>query len=218
MIKAVLFDLDGTISNSKEGITKSVQYALKSFGIEEPDLEKLTAFIGPPLVDSFQRYYNFTEEQAKEGATKFRERYAPIGVYECELFDGTKECLQTLKEQGYRIGIASSKVEKFCYVVLDTLGVSEYFDDVVGATLDGTISTKEEVLEEVFRRWADINIGKDEACLVGDTIFDINGAKEHDIPCVAVTFGFGDAKELQEAGAVALCDHFSQLPEILANL
>ena len=95
MIKAVLFDLDGTISNSKEGITKSVQYALKSFGIEEPDLEKLTAFIGPPLVDSFQRYYNFTEEQAKEAATKFRERYAPIGVYECELFDGTKECLQT---------------------------------------------------------------------------------------------------------------------------
>ena len=214
-MKAVLFDLDGTISNSKEGITKSIQYALKHLGIEETDLDKLAPFIGPPLTDSFKKYYDFTPEQTKIAIEKFRERYAPIGLKECEMYPNVRECLEVLKEQGYVIGLASSKVEKFCKIILEQFGILELFDDVVGATMDGSIATKEEVLEEVFRRWS--HIPKSETCLVGDTIFDINGAKEHGIACIAVTFGYGDIQEMKEAGVWAFCDDFMELPDILAG-
>lgn len=213
---AVLFDLDGTISNSKEGITKCVQYALKHFGIEEPDLDKLDVFIGPPLVESFMKFYNFTLEQAKEATAKYRERYAPIGIHETYMYPGTRECIEELKKQGYRIGMASSKPESFCKIVLEDFGILDLFDDVVGATMDGRIGTKEEVLEEVFRRWSYVEKG--EICLIGDTLFDVNGAKHAGIPCVAVTYGYGDAEELKEAGAVALIDNLMELPDVLQNL
>jgi len=144
---------------------------------------------------------------------KYRERYAPIGVHETSMYPGTEECLKELKAQGYIIGIASSKPEHFCKVVLEEFGILKYFDDVVGATLDGRIGTKEEVLEEVFRRWS--HISKDEICLVGDTIFDVEGANAHQIPCVAVTYGFGNVEEMKSAGAVAFIDTLMELPEIL---
>ena len=213
---AVLFDLDGTISNSKEGITKCVQYALKHFGIEEPDLDKLDVFIGPPLVESFMKYYNFTLEQAKEATAKYRERYAPIGIHETYMYPGTRECIEELKKQGYRIGMASSKPTDYCKIVLEDFGILDLFDDVVGATMDGRIGTKEEVLEEVFRRWSYVERG--EICLVGDTLFDVNGAKHAGIPCVGVTYGFGKAEDLKKAGAVALIDNLMELPKVLKDL
>lgn len=216
MMKAVLFDLDGTISNSKEGITKCVQYALKHFGIDEPDLDKLAVFIGPPLVDSFMKHYNFTEEQAKAATAKYRERYTPIGVHETHMYPNTRECIEELKRQGYVIGMASSKPTNYCTTVLEDFGILELFDDVVGATMDGRISSKEQVLDEVFRRWS--HYGKDEICLIGDTLYDVNGANYAGIPCVGVSFGFGDAKELKEAGAVAIIDDLMELPEVLKNL
>ena len=216
MIKAVLFDLDGTISNSKEGITKCVQYALESFGIIEPDLDKLSVFIGPPLVDSFMKYYNFTEEQAKEATAKYRERYTPIGVHETHMYPNSRECIEELRRRGYVIGMASSKPENYCKVVLEDFGIIDLFDDIVGATMDGRLSSKESVLEEVFRRWG--HFRKDEICLIGDTMYDVNGANYTGIPCVAVTFGFGDANEMREAGAVALIDDLMELPDVLKGL
>lgn len=216
MKKAVLFDLDGTLVDSSEGITKSVQYALKKMGIDEPDLSKLHVFIGPPLKTSFMKYYGFTEEQVKEGTVAYRERYRPIGIFECELYPGVKDCINKLKEQGYLIGVASSKPEIFCRKILEHFGILSLFDDVVGSTEDGSIGTKEEVLLEVMRRWADIP--KENMCLIGDTIFDIEGANQVGISSVGVSFGFGNVEEMRAAGAKAICDHMEKLPDLLEQL
>lgn len=215
-MKAVLFDLDGTVSDSREGVTKCVQYGLKKIGIEEDDLVKLECFIGPPLIESYTKFYGLTEEKAKEAIQYYRERYEPIGVHECILFDGVEECLAKLKEDGYTVGLASSKPEEYCKIILEEHGIMQYFDDVVGATLDGKINTKAEVLEEVFRRWK--HFEKDEICLIGDTIFDVNGANTMGIACLCVSFGFGDVEEMKKAGAVAIFDHFMELPEILKEM
>lgn len=216
MNKAVLFDLDGTLIDSSEGITKSVQYTLKKFGIVEEDLEKLKAFIGPPLEDSFMKHYNFTMEKAKEAIPIYRERYQPVGIFECTLFDGVEECVKELKRQGFRIGMASSKPELFCRKILEHFNILTLFDDVVGATEDGRIGTKEEVLLEVMRRWDDVP--KESMCLVGDTIYDVEGANLVGIPSVGVSFGFGNIEEMIEAGARAICFSMSEVSKTVTEL
>ena len=198
-MKAILFDLDGTLIDSSEGITKSAQYALSHFGIDEPDRNSLFFFIGPPLINTFMEHYGFTKERALEAVKKYRERYNKIGIFECSLFPGAKECIEALKAAGYRIGLASSKPEKSCERILEHFGILDMFDEVVGATFDGRIDTKEEVLNEVMRRWSDIP--RDEMCLIGDTMFDIEGANRVDVPSIAVSFGFGDVNEMVSAGA-----------------
>ncbi len=215
-MKAILFDLDGTLIDSSEGITKSTQYALAHYGIIENDLSKFYKFIGPPLVASFKKYYDFPEEQAVEAVAVYRERYNKIGLFECSLYPGVRECIEKLKAQGYLIGMASSKPEVSCRRILEHFGILELFDDVVGATFDGRIDTKEEVLNEVMCRWSDVP--KDEMCLIGDTMFDVEGANQVGIRTVAVTFGFGNVQEMVEAGAVAVCDDMEKLPDIVAAL
>lgn len=211
-MKAILFDLDGTLIDSSEGITKSAQYSLKHYGIDEPDLDRLKFFIGPPLVRTYSVYYGFSEEQAKEAVKVYRERYQAKGIYECKLYPGVEETLRELKNKGYFIGVASSKPEQSCKLILEYLGVMEYFDEVVGSTFDGKINTKEEVLNELFRRWSDIP--KDEMCLIGDTIFDIEGANQVGIESIAVSFGFGDVDEMVKAGAKTVCDTMTELLDI----
>ena len=215
-MKAILFDLDGTLIDSSEGITKSTQYALAHYGIIENDLSKFYKFIGPPLVASFKKYYDFPEEQAVEAVAVYRERYNKIGLFECSLYPGVRECIEKLKAQGYLIGMASSKPEVSCRRILEHFGILELFDDVVGATFDGRIDTKEEVLNEVMCRWSDVP--KDEMGLIGDRMFDVEGANQVGIRTVAVTFGFGNVQEMVEAGAVAVCDDMEELPEIVAGL
>ena len=199
-MKAILFDLDGTLIDSSEGITKSAQYAL----------------IGPPLINTFMEHYGFTKERALEAVEKYRERYNKIGIFECSLFPGVKECIEALKAAGYRIGLASSKPEKSCERILEHFGILDMFDEVVGATFDGRIDTKEEVLNEVMRRWSDIP--RDEMCLIGDTMFDIEGANRVNVPSIAVSFGFGDVNEMVSAGAKAVIDDIRQLPDVLSRL
>lgn len=215
-MKAILFDLDGTLIDSSEGITKSTQYALAHYGIIENDLSKFYKFIGPPLVASFKKYYDFTEEQAVEAVAVYRERYNKIGLFECRLYPGVRECIETLKKKGYLIGMASSKPEVSCRRILEHFGILELFDDVVGATFDGRIDTKEEVLNEVLRRWS--NVPKEEMCLIGDTMFDVEGANKVGVRSVAVTFGFGDVEQMIKAGAVAVCEEMSSLPEIIEKM
>lgn len=215
-MKAILFDLDGTLIDSSEGITKSTQYALAHYGIIENDLSKFYKFIGPPLVASFKKYYDFPEEQAVEAVAVYRERYNKIGLFECSLYPGVRECIERLKKDGYLIGMASSKPEESCRRILDHFGILELFDDVVGATFDGRIDTKEEVLNEVLRRWSDVP--KDEMCLIGDTMFDVEGANKVGVRSVAVTFGFGDVEQMIKAGAVAVCEEMSCLPEIIEKM
>lgn len=216
MMKAILFDMDGTLIDSSEGITKSAQYALAHYGIEEPDLEKLKAFIGPPLYQSFMRYYDFSEQEALEAVAIYRERYNVTGIFECKLYPGVRECLEELKEKGYLIAVASSKPEVSCRRILEHFGIRELFDEVVGATFDGKIETKTEVLCELMRRWNEIS--REEMCLIGDTMFDIEGANQVGIASIAVSFGFGDVSEMKKAGARAVCDDMRSLMELVERI
>jgi phosphoglycolate phosphatase len=215
-MKAVLFDLDGTLINSSEGIIKSAQYALTHYGIEETDMQNLMSFIGPPLAYSFKNRYGFSEEKAREAVEVYRERYTKIGIFECSLYPGVRECIEKLKEMGYLIGMASSKPEESCRRILKHFELIDLFDDVVGATPDGRIDTKEEVLSEVMRRWHEIP--REEMCLIGDTIFDVEGANQKEIPCICVSYGFGDVEEMLAAGALKICDSMSELPQAIADL
>lgn len=214
--KAVLFDLDGTLIDSSEGITKSAQYALQHYGMEETDIGKLRRFIGPPLSGSFMKYYGFSKEQALEAVGIYRERYNVTGIFECELYPGVIVCLNRLREMGYAIGVASSKPEISCRRILEHFGILELFDDVAGSTMDGSIETKEQVLGEVFRRWP--QIPKHQIVLVGDTIFDVEGANKAGIKSIAVGYGFGDAGQMLAAGAKAVCYDMFVVPEVIANV
>lgn len=214
--KMVLFDLDGTLIDSAEGITKCTQYALKRYGIDEPNLDKLRIFIGPPLKDTFMKYYGFTAEQGWEATLVYRERYDIKGKFECKLYPKVEECIRGLKNKGYLIGLASSKPEQACREILDYFKIGLLFDDIVGSSLDGTISNKEEVLNEVMRRWS--NIPKQEMLLVGDTIYDINGANQVGMDSVAVSFGFGNITEMRQSGARAVIDQLDELVDLVDEL
>ncbi|MBP3489637.1 MAG: HAD hydrolase-like protein [Roseburia sp.] len=217
MIKAVLFDLDGTIINSEEGITRCVQYALRAYGIEEPDRKKLLCFIGPPLDPVFRERYGMTDEEAWQAVEKYRERFDVKGIFECCLYDGVREAIVRLKEAGYVLALASSKPETACERILEHFSLRQYFDEVVGSTLDGSISTKQEVLEELGRRMADCQIGKDEMCLIGDTKYDAAGAKAFGIRCIGVGYGFGTKEELLSAGAEAVFDQIEEVERYIEN-
>lgn len=215
MKKTILFDLDGTLINSKPGITKCAQYALEAFGVTEPDVDKLECFIGPPLVYSFQKFYGFSPEKAKEAVVKYRERYHKVGIFECELYPEVESVLKRIKEMGYRVALASSKPEISCNRILEHFGLDGYFDEVVGATLDGKIDNKISVLREVLRRLEITDLSQ--LCLVGDTSFDVLGAKEAGIACIGVTYGFGSYEELLENGAVAICGSMREVGDYIAE-
>lgn len=210
-MKVVLFDLDGTLIDSSEGITKSCQHTMKHYGMEETDLNSFRRFIGPPLSESFMNFYGFSEEKALEAVRIYRERYNTIGLFECCLYPGVKECLQALKAAGYLISVASSKPEETCKRMLTHFGIIDLFDEVVGATMDGRINTKEQVLREVLRRFANVSIA--DMVLVGDTIFDVEGANSVGIASIGVSFGFGKTEEMQRAGALCICDSFSEVTD-----
>ena len=213
-MKKVLFDLDGTLINSQEGITKGVQYALREqLGIDEPDLESLRCFIGPPLALMFDQKYHVPAEKIEPAVAKYREYYDSIGMYQCKLYPGVKETLRSLKKKGYTIGLASSKPEHSCVQILEHQGVAEYFDDIVGASIGPERREKILVLEEAFRRMGVTD--RREVVLVGDTKYDAVGAEKAGIDCIGVTFGFGTREELYEAGAKAV---FDTLEEVEAYL
>lgn len=213
-MKKVLFDLDGTLINSQEGITKAVQYALREYmGIEESDLESLRCFIGPPLSLMFDAKYHIPQEHMEPMVEKYREYYDAVGMNQCMLYPGAKEILQHLREKGYTIAIASSKPEVSCKGILENLGVAGYFDYIVGASLGPERREKVLVLKEAFRRMGVTD--PDEVVLIGDTKYDVLGAKAAGIDCVGVSFGFGTREELLEAGAVAVFDTMAEVEQYL---
>ena len=191
MYKAILFDLDGTLTDSGEGIMKSVQYALEKLGKPEDDLEKLRVFVGPPLMEEFMEYAGVDEEAARQGVTYYRERYAPIGVFENKVYPGIKDMLVQLKKKGYLLGVASSKPEYFVKQVL------EHFE------LDGGRSKKSQVVEEVLRRFH-LENHRDQVILVGDREYDVLGAREAGLDCLAVSYGYGSVEELTKAGPLKI--------------
>lgn len=212
----LLFDLDGTLTDPKFGITRCVQYALQKFGIEEPDLDKLEPFIGPPLADSFREFYGFDEQQAAEGIAAYRERFSRTGLFENEVYPGIPEMLARLQKAGKKLAVASSKPTVFVDQILQHFSIAEYFDVVVGSELDSTRSKKEEVIEEALRQlYQGKKMDSDKTVMIGDRKFDIQGAKLSGLVSVGVTFGYALPGELEEAGADYIVDTVSQLEELL---
>lgn len=221
MFQYCLFDLDGTLTDPREGITKSVQYALKKQGIDEPDLEKLETFIGPPLRDSFMTKYGMTQQQADETVVFYRERFAPIGVFENQIFEGIPEMLKVLSESGVKVAIASSKPTVFVEKILKHFDIDTYFDVVVGSELDGRRDSKEEVVEEALRQLGIMELSDTEkkasCAMIGDRKFDIQGAKAFGLTGVGVRFGFADEGELEAEGADYIVDTVKELQNLLLS-
>lgn len=212
MFEYILFDLDGTLTDPKEGITKSVQYALASVDIDEPDLDKLESFIGPPLHESFMEFYGFDRDMAMKLVEKYRERFNVTGIFENKIYPGIADMLKVLKEAGCKISIASSKPTVLVERILDHFDIRKYFDSVVGSNLDGTRTKKEEVVEEALRQLACV---KEKTAMVGDRKFDIEGARAFGLIGVGVSFGYAQENELEEAGADYIVDSVEELQKLL---
>lgn len=196
--KYFLFDLDGTLADTGEGIMKSVQHALAFFGYGKEPEEKLRRFIGPPLDSSFREFYGFSEEQALEAVEKYRERYRVKGVFESPLYPGMKELLEKLSKKA-TLCLATSKPFHFAGQILEMRGISGFFSVAVGANLDGTMTDKAQVIGEVLHRLGDPP--KEQAVMIGDRRHDIIGAALQGIDSVGVEYGFAEENELQSAGA-----------------
>ena len=194
MYKTILFDLDGTLTDPQEGITKSVQYALRKMNIVEDDLTKLTSFIGPPLLSSFKEMYNMNKEALVEAIGYYRERFAVTGLYENRVYCGIPEMLQELRAQGKKLIVATSKPTVFSVQILQHFDLERYFDAVIGSNLDGTRVEKAEVIEFALAQLAPIN--RQETVMVGDRKHDVIGAQKNGIDAIGVTYGYGGYSEL----------------------
>lgn len=216
----ILFDLDGTLTDPKEGITKSVQYALAAFGIDEPDLDALEPFIGPPLKDSFMEFYGFDEEKATAAVEKYRERFKDTGIFENRIYDGVPELIRKLKGNRKKIAVASSKPTVFVERILEHFEIRKYFDVVVGSELDGTRTDKAEVVAEALRQLygedaTDIERKKKNTIMVGDRKFDVAGAKAEGVISVAVAYGYGPLDELRIAKPHYMVKTVAELEKLL---
>ena len=212
----LLFDLDGTLTDPKTGITTCVQYALKSFGIDEPDLDKLEPFIGPPLLDSFKQFYGFDDKKAQEAVEKYRERFKEKGMFENEIYAGVPEMLKRLKMRGLHLGVASSKPTVFVEQILEHFQIKDYFEVIVGSELDGTRADKAEVILEALRRFSSKGtVQKHRVLMIGDRSYDVDGAKRVSIESVGVTYGYGDMQELMEAHADYIVRSVEELKRFL---
>ena len=216
MVNVILFDLDGTLTDSGEGIMKSVQYALEKIGRPEPDLEKLRVFVGPPLLEQFMEYAGVDRETAELAVGYYRERFAPVGIYENYVYPGIKDMLLTLKTGEFLLGVASSKPEVFVRQVLDHFDLTKYFDVIVGSEMDGGRTGKSDVIEEALRRLG-YSDRRDEVIMVGDKSHDVAGAASCGIRCIAVSYGYGTREELESASPVFIADSPEEIPDFFAS-
>lgn len=198
MRKAVIFDLDGTLTQSEEGIWNCVRYAAEKLGFQEPDAPTLQKFIGPPLTYSFQEYMGMTEEQADLAVKTYRERYSTVGLFENRVYPGIRRLLRTLKSQGCYVGVATGKPQAFAERIIAHFGLDKYFDRIIGPT--GKIGSEKDALIT-----AALPESYDEAWMVGDRKFDVEGGRAVGIRTIGVGYGYGDEAELRAAGCDAYC-------------
>ncbi|UOE53479.1 HAD family hydrolase [Cytobacillus oceanisediminis] len=211
--KIILFDLDGTLSDPKVGITKSVQYALEKLGIIETNLDKLECFIGPPLQVSFSEYYGFNEEKSQKAIDFYRERFKQRGMFENELYSNLSPFLKSLKEQQYTLTVATSKPTVFSEQILKYFNIDHYFDLVVGSNLDGTRTSKTEIIQYILDKHKNYTL--DNFIMMGDRKHDIIGANNVGIDSIGVTYGYGSFEELSEFNPTYIVHSIDQIKEIL---
>lgn len=211
MYQHILFDFDGTVFDTVEGITKSAQYALQKQGIEA-ELHELRCFAGPPLVDKFMEVYGFDRERAEQATRDFKERYSPIGIHECRVFPGIKDVLQTLIEAGATVGIATSKPQNLAEQLLAQENMTGLFKVICGSAETGNNNAKWQVLQRAMDA---LGAKPEDTVLVGDTKYDVEGAKRCGVDCVGVAYGYAAEGELEAAGAIAIVEDMEQLKALL---
>lgn len=215
MYQNVLFDLDGTLTDPGVGITNSVAYALQKYGIHVSQRSELYPFIGPPLRDSFEKFYGFSKEQAEEATAYYREYYKDKGIYENRLYEGIEETLKTLSDEGATLLVATSKPEQFALKILDHFSIRGYFSYVAGATMDGVRSKKSEIIDDALRKGKISDLSS--TIMVGDREYDIRGAKQAGIASLGVLFGYGSLSELLSAGADYIVKQPEEIPAIITG-
>lgn len=209
----VLFDLDGTVSDSGEGITNSVRYSLQKFGIEENNYENLKRFVGPPLYASYEKYYGFTHEEAVRAVEYYREYYNACGIFELEIYAGIIDLLKWLKKSGKKVVLATSKPEVYAERIAEYFGFKEYFDNISGALLDGSRIDKADIITYALGRIGESDISK--CIMIGDRSYDVIGAKAFGMDSIGVTWGYGTEEELCEAEATYIVDTPEKIKDIL---
>lgn len=213
--KYILFDLDGTLTDPSAGITSAVEYALAKFAISVKNKNELKQFIGPPLWDSFEKYFGFTREQAVQAVAYYREYYKDNGIFDNYVYEGIEDLLKSLKTEGKILIVATSKPAVFAVRILEHFDLAKYFDFTAGSELDGTRTDKREVINYALGECGICNLT--EAIMVGDREHDIIGAKSAGICSAGVLYGFGDRAELTAAGADYIAEDIKALGDLLIN-
>ena len=213
MKKTVLFDLDGTLTDSGEGIINCATLALRHFGLPIPAYEDMRTFVGPPLRDSFIRF-GVPADQADEAIRVYRSRYIPTGMFENTPYPGVRELLEALRAEGYTLYVATSKPEKMSVTILEKFDLAKYFHRICGASIDSSRSTKDAVIAYLLESSG----AKEDMVMVGDTKYDILGAKAHGIPAIGVGWGYGKVEEMEEAGAVGIAETMDELIGLIRGM
>ena len=208
--KAIFFDLDGTLTDSGEGIINCAALALEHFGLPVPSREEMRVFVGPPLDQTFIKF-GVPADKTDEAIDVFRSRYIPIGKFENHPYPGIHETLKILKAQGHRLFVATSKPEETALEVLEKFELTEYFEQICGATMDNSRCHKADVIAYLQGQVGDIS----KAIMVGDTQFDVLGAAAHGIPTIGVAWGYGEVKDMQAAGAARIVYTMDELVDAL---
>ena len=206
MIRSILFDLDGTITDSGEGIINCASYALEHFGIAVPDRDIMRQFVGPPLRDTFIKF-GVPAEKAEEAISVYRSRYIPVGRFENYPYEGIEALLAKLKADGHKLYIATSKPEQMSIEILEHFSLGHYFERICGATLDGSRDEKEKVIAYLLTQVPNTS----NAIMVGDTAFDVIGAAVHGIPTIGVSWGYGEIADMEKAGAISIAHSMDEL-------
>lgn len=211
----ILFDLDGTLTDPKEGITRSIAYALEKLNEESIDEQTLESFIGPPLMESFCEVCGFDHQKAEKAIEYYRERFKQVGLYENKVYPGIDELLSLLKKKGVKLAVATSKATIFADEIVKHFKLKQYFDVVVGSNLDGTRSAKNEVIHEVLKQLS--FPPKESVVMIGDRKYDIIGAQKEGISSIGVCYGYGSQEELELAKPMDIVQDIQELSKYLLN-
>ena len=208
MYKNIMFDLDGTVTDSGRAITSSVAYALEGFGITDQPMEKLKTFIGPSLYDSFEREYGMQGEDCDRAVSRYRYIYEKERMYDVDIYEGIPELLKDLKNQDIRAFLVTSKPLRFSEMIMKKIGLAAFFEGIIAPELSDHSSDKKRLIERAIGEYG---LKKSECIMIGDTEYDIKGAVDAGVASIAVTYGYGDISSLKSAGATYIADSVKEI-------